>query len=395
MILDKSFPPDPRVGNEAAALIQQGHEIFLYCFDYGDQAPKTEIIDGIQVHRVALPKYMYSISALAYTFPFYHWYLKKSLRRFIQAYDIEALHIHDMQIARAVFWVNKSFQLPVVLDLHENRPEIMKYYYHVNTALGKLLISPKKWKVFESKYIQAADHVITVTDEANAYYEDSLNLPGDKFVALPNTVHKAFYTDYAVDSSILERTKDKFTLLYLGDTGLRRGLLTVIEAMDYLIPTIPNIQLVIVGNSKEDAILKQAVGDAGLEDYVEFTGWQDFDRFPSYILGAAIGICPIHRNIHHDTTFANKVFQYMAFGKPIVVSDCTSQQQLVEQFDCGLVFEDRNAQDFADKVIQLATNKSDYDRLSKNAATAVHDHLNWEIISTRLEKIYSHESDSE
>ena len=46
---------------------------------------------------------------------------------------------------------NSKF-LPVTLDLHENRPEIMKFYKHVNSFLGKLLISPKKWKIAEEKY---------------------------------------------------------------------------------------------------------------------------------------------------------------------------------------------------------------------------------------------------
>jgi len=32
MILDKTFPPDPRVANEAVSLIEKGHEVFLFCF---------------------------------------------------------------------------------------------------------------------------------------------------------------------------------------------------------------------------------------------------------------------------------------------------------------------------------------------------------------------------
>ena len=31
MILDKTFPPDPRVENEAVTLINHGFEVFLFC----------------------------------------------------------------------------------------------------------------------------------------------------------------------------------------------------------------------------------------------------------------------------------------------------------------------------------------------------------------------------
>ena len=34
MILDKSFPPDPRVENEARLLMDDGHELYLFCLDF-------------------------------------------------------------------------------------------------------------------------------------------------------------------------------------------------------------------------------------------------------------------------------------------------------------------------------------------------------------------------
>ncbi|WBX68148.1 hypothetical protein PG910_08500 [Tenacibaculum dicentrarchi] len=37
MILDKTFPPDPRVENEAIELLKQGHQVFLFCLTYGNQ----------------------------------------------------------------------------------------------------------------------------------------------------------------------------------------------------------------------------------------------------------------------------------------------------------------------------------------------------------------------
>ena len=40
-----------------------------------------------------------------------------------------------------------------------------------------------------------------------------------------------------------------FVLLYLGDTGLRRGLQTAIASIPVLKEKIPNIKLVIVGSN--------------------------------------------------------------------------------------------------------------------------------------------------
>ena len=389
MILDTSFPPDPRVENEAISLIKNGHKVHLFCVDYTYKKKKKENINGIQVYRVQLPKLLYSFSALAYTVPIYHIFLSVSIFLFIRRCQVERLHIHDIQIARSVFWVNKIFRAPITLDLHENRPEIMKYYFHVKRRLGKVLIKPRVWKKFEFRYIKKADNVITVTKEAANYYIENTSESSKKFCVVPNTVRKSFYLDYHIDDDIISKYKDSFTLLYLGDTGLRRGLNTVLESLKFLIPLIPNIKVVIVGKSKEDGVLKDYVIKNNYQRYVSFTGWQDFNLFQSYILASRIGICPIHKNLHHDTTYANKIFQYMALGKPIVVSDCTSQKNLVEKYRCGLVFSDRNSKDFADKIMTIYKDKDYYKELSKNASSSVANNLNWETTSESLTNIYN------
>ena len=394
MILDTNFPPDPRVENEAVSLIKEGHEVHLFCFDYKFDQKTSEIVNGINVHRVKISKYLYKLSALAYSVPLYHLILKKKIDKFIVNSSVESLHIHDIQIARSVFWANATHNLPIVLDLHENRPEIMKYYKHVKSLKGKLLISPKRWRKFEFKYIEKADKVITVTKEASIYYQKSIPIKAQKFHEIPNTVRKTFYHDYKYDESVAAKYKDSFVILYLGDTGIRRGLLTAIESLKLLTNKIPNIKLVLVGSSKEDFILIDAVKKYKLESYVDFVGWTDFQLFPSFIKASDIGICPIHRNLHHDTTYANKIFQYMAFGKPIVVSNCPAQANLVEEYKCGLVFKDRDVNDFAEKILSLAENNKYKLELSENAKDAIEHNLNWEITSKSLLKIYENEGNN-
>lgn len=168
-------------------------------------------------------------------------------------------------------------------------------------------------------------------------------------------------------------------------------MLTVISALQHIIPEVPNIKILIVGKSKEDYLLTDFINENKYQQYVELAGWQSFELFQSYIKAADVGICPIHKNIHHDTTYANKIFQYMALGKPIIVSNCTSQQNLVENYNCGLVFKDRDEKDFADKVIDLAKNTELYKTLSANTEATIKNTMNWEKTSKSLKKIYENE----
>ena len=42
MILDAPFPIDPRVSNEASALISAGHEVYLFCLSYSKKFIKKD-----------------------------------------------------------------------------------------------------------------------------------------------------------------------------------------------------------------------------------------------------------------------------------------------------------------------------------------------------------------
>ncbi len=385
MILDKVFPPDPRVENEASALINAGYEVFLFCLKYNNE-PDNEQINGVKVKRHHSNKLEYKLSALVYTFPFYTNAMAKKISHFLFEYKIGAIHIHDMVIAEAVFKANKKFNLPVVLDLHENRPEIMKLYPHLQKFPGKQLISPQKWKQKEEQFIKKSDATIVVAQEAKNNIKSRLD--SDKIVIVPNTVNKSFYTDAVLDKNILDRYKDKFVILYLGDTGLRRGLLTAIEAVNTLKSKIKNLKLVVVGSNSSDNILKEQVEKYGLEKLVDFEGWKNVNLFPSYIEASHIGISPLHKNKHHDTTFANKIFQYMSLAKPVLVSDAIAQKNLIEKTKSGLVHQEKNIEDFTNKVLKLYHDKELRKQLGKNGKQFIENEFVWEKVSQSLINIY-------
>ena len=387
MILDYTFPPDPRVENEAISLINSGHNVFLFCLTYGKQ-PIQENIKEIKVRRYTWNKITYKLSALAYTFPFYHQLMTPKIRHFLKENEVDAIHIHDMRIAKAVFRANEQLRLTVVLDLHDNMPEIMKLYPHLQKFPGKQLISPKKWKIAEEQFIEKADKVITVSQEFIDEVVNRTKIDSSKILLVPNTVQKSFYESAVIENEIVHKYQDNFVILYLGDTGIRRGLQTAIEACSNLVKEIENLKLVIVGKNSTDHILKQQVRDLNLESVVDFQGWQNVKLFPSYIAPSHVCISPLHRNIQHDVAYANKLFQYMSFGKPVLVSDAIAQKNLIERTNSGLVHEERNPQEFADKVMQMYNDERLRTELGVNGKQFIENEFCWEKTSEKLIQLY-------
>lgn len=386
MLLDKTFPPDPRVENEALTLIEAGHEVFLFCLTY-DARFNDENYKEIQVKRYKSNKLTYKLSALAYELPFYATFLKPKIEHYLSENHIDVIHIHDMRIAGAVFAINKKSKLPVVLDLHDNFPEVMKEYPHLKKFPGKYIIRPKKWLKKEQEFIEKADRVITVSPEFVTEIKNRLE-DKKKVVLVPNAVRKSFFNTIEIDQTISDKFKNDFVLLYIGDTGLRRGLQTAIEAIPTIKKSIKNIKLVIVGKSTTDPILHQLVKKLHIEEYVSFEGWQDSKLFPSYITAAHIGISPLFRSKQHDVAYANKLFQYMGLGLPLLVSDAKAQKTLVEKNSVGLVHAAQNPINFADKVLFLYTNSAIRLSFAKNAAVFIQKEFHWELTSQELTKMY-------
>lgn len=388
MILDSEFPPDPRVENEAKALIKEGYEVFLFCLSYQHNFKRKENLYGINIRRYYCNKLTYKFSALAYTLPYYHMTLKTKVHNFLKDHQIDVIHIHDMRSAGAIWKLKSKLQRPIIIDLHENRPEIMKYYPHVNSLWGKLLISPAKWKKKESQLIKKADHVIVVTNSAKELYQNQLNHSENKFKIVPNVVRQEFYRNFKVDDSIIKKFSNSFNYLYLGETGARRGTFDIIDAVAELKNKEIKFKLIIVGKSKDYKLLKEYAKHKNVSDHIHFEGWQRFDLFPSYLSVADVGLSCLHRNIHHDTTFANKVFQYASFGIPIIASDCTAQKKVIKEMNAGLVYEARNIQALSSCMEKLYKNKKLKAKLGENGKKGVEENYNWENKSKELIRMY-------
>lgn len=376
MIFHGEYPTHPRIENQALHLISESAEIHLFCVTYQKEKAGIEEHKGIKVHRTFLPSWMYKLSALAYTFPLYHRLMRSHLQRFIRNSKAQALHLHNMNLAQPIFDINKSTNLPIILDLHENIPEIMKFYPHLQSGFGKALIKPSVWKKKEEEFILKSDGIIVVTSDAKNELEQRTGVDGNKTLVLPNFTDPSFIKkEYS--SKLIQKFKGNFNAIYIGDTGKRRGLESVIKAIPAILKKIPNFHLIVVGASNNDKALHELANQLKVDKHISFEGWQPESLLSDYIYLSDIGICPLLRNTHHDTTYANKLFQYAMLGKPILASDCTAQKNLIESEKWGLIHESDNSIDFANQFIQLYNDNSSRIEFGKNGAKAIANKYNY------------------
>ncbi len=344
-----------------------------------------KILTTLRIVRHPISKFQYKFKALALLLPFYFNYWKRIIQLQLRTEKYDVIHFHDLNLAKVCLKIGKKYNIKVVGDYHENRPEIMKLYTHVNKFPGNFLISPKKWNQFQIKYSKLLDFLILVTDEAKDYYIKEYGLKKEKITVIENFPDLNNLKPAPTEKSFFDRYEGKTVLLYLGDTGWRRGINTIIEAAQKLKDS-PKFHFIIIGTSSVQQEIEEKINSTGLTN-IELTGFLPMEKALQYFTIGKIGICPFHRNIHHDTTYANKLFQYMAFGLPAIVSDCPAQANVINESESGLVFKAEDTEDFIAKIKKM-DDTAFYEKLSKNALESVKSKYNFDVSKMKLLKLY-------
>ncbi|MFN8602349.1 MAG: glycosyltransferase family 4 protein [Candidatus Binatia bacterium] len=143
---------------------------------------------------------------------------------------------------------------------------------------------------------------------------------------------------------------DRFVALYAGALGPANALDVVLDAADALRGT--RALFVLVGDGKARPDLERAASERGL-DNVRFVPAVPKDQVPG-VLAAADACLACLRDIPlFRTTYPNKVFDYMAAGRPTLLQIDGVIRQVVEEAHAGLFVPPGDAHALASAVRQM------------------------------------------
>lgn len=389
VLSDQTLPHDRRVERQARDLIRDGHQVYLLARKGKDQPPE-EIFNGIHVTRMRWPFLNRSkmLSDLAYWL-FQRYWIYCTILKTCRKYGIGAIHVHDLPYARAAAGAAKKLGLPLIFDMHENYPVLYEMGFQSRQSrwtwpLFYLILTLLKRD--EKIACRRADKIIIVAREHAGRICD-LGVSPEKIAEVTNTEDIDFFSGLAIDESIFRQYKDDFVILYVGGFSVHRGLETAIDAMPKILKAIPNAKLLLVGGGYMQPALEERIQKLNLQNQVQFPGYQPFARLPTYITLAQAGIIPHISTPHVEMTMPNKIFQFMMLGRPVIVSNTGPMMRVVRDADCGLIFEERNADSLAETCIQLKNGDLRH-RLGANGQIAVREKYNWQITVGPLLKIY-------
>lgn len=390
MVLDNPYSGDNRVMNEARFLNKKGFEVYVLALNFGQHAP-IEDLEGVRIRRIPIPeKYKNYLFAFYHWLPLYNSFWKKHLDLFVKDFKIEAIHAHDLYMAESCAAIAKKHGLPLVLDLHENYPAAVKNYQWTQKFPGNIIARAERWKKLEGKLLNYADRIIVLSE----HYRDQLcaeypHLNPAHFVVYPNVPDHEKLLSYPVGPNPLPHPESHW-LFYFGVIGERRGVYTAIDAVKILRERGHDVRLLLAGNvnKAEQTTFDARINEPEVRDYVLHKPWIDISEFPTYAAACTAGLSPIFKGEQHDIGVANKVFQYMLFGLPVIASNSAAQAAVVKDNECGVVFESGDVEKAAKAIAQLTGDEMGRKEMGEKGIKAVREEFNLYHFAEKFTSVY-------
>jgi glycosyltransferase involved in cell wall biosynthesis len=371
-----------RVMNEISVL-KDHYEIYILCTGKASK-PKTGFED-VHVEYVnveePLEKFRFISSSTNSLFKT-HW--ANLIQTFVEKHKVDIIHAHDLYMLPACNEVKRNTGLPLIIDLHENYPEAFRTYSWTKKFPHKLFVNYHFWDKIQKELLTDADGIIVLSAPFEAFLKKEFSRDrAPEFALYPNVPDVDFYKGQKT-----EKTKESkvFKLFYLGVVGYSRGLHVASKAVEILNKDGYNVELHIAGKVHKNDL--EYFQEEVMKENVVHIEWINLEELGNYLSEMDAGISPIFKNPQHESGIANKVYQYMLFAKPILVSNCKPQQELVEEFNCGLVHEDQDPTDFAEKVKWFLVNKAETETMGENGKNAILEKYNLDEMGKNILNLY-------
>ena len=208
------------------------------------------------------------------------------------------------------------------------------------------------WRVSNAAYLRLADALVFPSWGLAAYF------PTAQWVdtLLPGGVKGLIASPLAWEPP---------TIVYVGAATYRYGSDLLLDAMEQVVARHPTARCHFI--TVDATYLK--------EHPARHASWltveqRASDQLASVMATATLAVIPLRRNTYNDLAMPVKLFDSMAHGVPLVVTDCPDMAAIVQELQSGLVVAE-NAMALATGIIRLIEDADLAHRLGRNGYDAV------------------------
>lgn len=349
---------------QAVSLAGAGYDVTLIC-----QAPHDMQRMGVSVRRA--------------------WALKGP--RLLRALCLPCVLLQALLCRASLYHLHNPGCLPIALTLYllgrktvYDTHEDFSVRILARAWIPKRLRRPLAWLVACLEPLVAAR-----LDGAIATQPTVVSRLGNKCVLIgnPPRVNAELFDRVRALSHAIPESSCRLRLIYLGVIARARGLFEMVEALNIANRTHPGIRLWLLGTENDNKTdIDVAQHHPGWE-FVDFVGRLPQEEAFAYLSKADIGLVVIHDVSDHRRSDPNKLYEYMAFGKPFIASDFPEWRRRLQDYEAGWFVPPQDVESLVEALKAAAVSGEELAARGREGRRFVESY-NWEREAQKLFTLY-------
>ncbi|MGA9643236.1 MAG: glycosyltransferase family 4 protein, partial [Terriglobales bacterium] len=215
-----------------------------------------------------------------------------------------------------------------------------------------------------------ADHVVVVTPAFKDHLMRMWQVPEEKISIVENGVETdLFRPDVAGSGSARESTvnsgEGEFVICYVGTLGMAHGLETLIEAAEELRGSLPNASVLLIGEGAEKRRVVGLATARGLTN-MRFMSERSREQIPALLSAADVCLVMLKKRELFKTVIPTKLLEYMACGRPVIVTVEGHAREIVEDAGAGVFVPPEDSHALAEAICAMARNPDERRQMGVN-----------------------------
>jgi len=395
-LITQYFPPEigaaaTRWGDYTGILIKQGHRVTVLCempnYPLGKYYPgyKRQWVkrEYISPNLTIIRSFTWATDrkSIIKKLGNYLVFMLSGLINALKIKNYDVLIVSSPPLFAGVIGaiISKIKSICFFLDIRDLWPESVKSLGEVKS---KVFINYGK-KLESFIYKNTTGFILTVPGFKKYFMEHHPIQLKKSMVELINGVSSAFIELAQEYDKIPDK---KFTVLYSGNIGLAQGLDTVITAAKIL-QKYP-IDFCFVGNGVKLESLKEKSNKMDLNN-VSFLPLQKKEGLIQIIKKASVCLVPLKNEPLFRHAIPSKLFEYMACGRPVVVSIEGEVEKIIKRANSGLIAIPEDPDSIAKQILYYYNDRNKIVEHGQNGVSYVTENtLKETLLSDALNNMY-------
>lgn len=357
---------------------QQGHDFTVIASDVSyldgariDTDGKPEMIEGIEVRRA---RTLNTINrGFVWRVVAFLGFMVSSLFKALGAGKVDVVMGTSPPIFQAgsAWMVSFLRRKPFLLEVRDLWPD---FAVDMGVIKNPLII----WiaKRVELFLYARASHILVNSPAFRDYMIENHGVKPEKITLIPNGVDPAMFDPDEAGGAVREEfsLQGKFIVTYAGAMGPANDIPTIIRAAEQM-KDDERVHFLLVGDGKDRRKAERLKEELGLSN-VTFAGLRSKSEMKAILGATDVCLATLMPIPMFKTVYPNKIFDYLAAGRPILLGIDGVIREVVESAKAGQFIEPGKPEAIVEGVRKFAADPAGCEAMGRSGRAYVEQHFN-------------------